>query len=1316
MRKFFLFTFLFIFSENFIQAQEYYFKHFQVEEGLSNNTVITSTQDEDGFMWFGTKDGLNRFDGYRFKTYRSQSDPINSLGSNYIQSIHAFNGIIWVGTDKGLYQYNKKTDQFTVLNEAINDRINDINHDKKGNIWFISGNILYKYSPSKKETKTFNPNKYFITTSISRDENGEIWASSLNKLYHYSEESLSFESININPPANKANFRITVVCALNKNNILIGTQDHGVLVYNRKDKTTSVLPFSDKDPVFVRQFKKRGNDEIWIASESGVYVYNLKTKTSINLKKNYNDPYAISDNAAYSICIDKENGVWIGTYFGGINYHQKQYTQFKKYFPQKGQNSISGSAVREIHKDDFGDLWIGTEDAGVNRFNPKTQKFTSYLPNGSRSSVSYYNIHALMPRKDKIWIGTFEHGLDVLDRNSGVVVKHYSANDPSSGLHSNFIFSFYETKTKELIVITTMGLYRYNEQNDTFNILKTFPETTHYTTYKEDSDGNCWAGSYRDGLFYYNPKTGKKEVFIYDYKNPDGISNNSINYIFEDSAKNLWFATENGLNLFDKKTRTFKKFTTKNGFPSSVVYSILEDASKNLWLTTSKGLVKFSPDHKSIKIYTTANGLLSDQFNYASAFKDSNGDMYFGNLNGMISFNPKNFTKNKYTPSTFITNLQINNKDVDVNGNDSPIRQSISHLDELQLNNDQSSFNLEFASLNYTAPELTEYWFQLENVNNDWVYLGRNNKVFFTELAPGNYVFKVKSLNSFGVWSKEVKLKIRILPPFWASSYAYFFYFLLICGSFYYIIRYSQNLTQIKNNRKIKHLNDEKEKEIYQAKIDFFTNVAHEIRTPLTLIKGPLEKLLIMDHQLPEVPQNLSIMKKNTSRLLKLVNELLDFRKSEIGGLKLTFVEANISSIIRNLHLRFTPLIEEQGIEFTLELGERDIFAFVDKEAFKKILSNLISNAIKYSKEKVSITLFRDDKKLVLIVKNDGKLIPFQLKDKIFEPFFRVDNFDNTSGTGIGLSLAHSLAQLHNGNLELISDPKLNIFELVVPLHQEEEFMFYTETEKETNELELEKTETETKLEKPQILIVEDNLDLLNFITSEFASNYTVLKAEDGEKALKIIHNQNIQLVISDVSMPVMDGIAMCKEIKTNLETSHIPIILLTAKSSLQSQIDGLEVGADAYVAKPFSMDYLKVQANNLIENRKQIMNYYASSPLSHIKSIAHNKTDEKFLKKLDDEILKNIADPDLSVESLAEIMNMSRSTLYRKIKDLSNLSPNELINIVRLKHAAVLLLNENYKMYEIAEMVGYKSQTSFGRNFQKHFSMSPSDYIAMNR
>lgn len=1309
MRKFLFFCFFLALLPHFVHAQDYYFKHYQVEEGLSNNTVLTSLQDQDGFMWFGTKDGLNRFDGYRFKTYRSNSDPFHSLGSNYIQSLHEYKGIIWVGTDRGLYKYDKKLDSFTILNEAINDRINVIEHDNYGNIWFISGSILYKYSFLKKETTTFNPNNYFTATSITKDANGEIWVSSFNKIYHYSEESLSFEAISLN----KSN-RITVIYALDKNNILIGTQDNGVLNYNRTDKSTSALLLGTKDPLFIRQFNKMNKNEVWIATESGVFIYNIETKKCTNLKKDFNNPFSLSDNAAYSITVDKENGVWIGTYFGGINYHQKQYTQFKKFFPKNHQKSISGSAVREIHKDENGDFWIGTEDAGLNKFNPKTQVFTSYKPNDG-SGVSYYNIHAIMPRKDNIWIGTFEHGLDVLNKKTGKVVKHYGAGSGIGSLKSNFIFSFYETKKKDFLVLTSIGIYKFNSINDNFDIVKFFPENMHYTSFMEDNDGNFWAGTYRDGLLFYNPKNRKKEIFTYKYNDTSGISNNSINSIFQDSHNRLWIATENGLNLFNKKTRTFTKYNTKKGFPSNVFYSILEGDKNKLWITTSKGLVQFDPIDNSTKIYTTANGLLSDQFNYNSAFKDVNGDMYFGNLNGMISFNPKNFTKSKYVPKIFITGLQINNKEVNVNDPGSPLKQSASYLDELELEHNQSSFNIEFASLNYTGAALTEYWYKLEGVNKDWVYLERNNKVFFTELPSGNYIFKVKSLNSFGVWSKEIAIEIKILPPFWASIYAYLLYFTFICLGVFFVFRHYNQLSQAKNNQKIKHLNDEKEKEIYHAKIEFFTNVAHEIKTPLTLIKNPLEKLLLFDYEIPEVPQNLSIMKKNTSRLLKLVNELLDFRKTEIGGLKLTFVEANISSMVRNMHLRFSQLIEEKDIDFELELNEKDIYAFVDKEALKKVLSNLFNNAIKYSEDKVSVCLSRDEKRLKLIVKNDGNLIPAHLKDKIFEPFFRVDNMAN-SGTGIGLSLAHSLIQLHHGSLQLVFfEPEMNVFELTMPLRQEEEFMLYDEHDKDTDRSDTTLTEPENKNEKVTVLIVEDNEDLLSFITKELQPFYIVFNALNGEEALEIIHNENISLVISDIGMPIMDGITLCKNIKTNLETSHIPVILLTAKNSLKSQIDGLEVGADSYIAKPFSMEYLKVQSLNLIENRKQIMKYYASSPLSHIKSIAHNKTDEAFLKKLDEEIIKNITDQNLSVESLSEIMNMSRSTLYRKIKDISNLSPNELINVVRLKKAAELLLNEDYKMYEIAEMVGYKSQTNFGRNFQRHFKMSPKEYASKN-
>lgn len=1304
-----LFSLLFLSTTIF--SQEYYFKHYKVENGMSNNSVLASIQDKDGFLWFGTKDGLNRFDGYHFKTFRSGTNPKTSLGINYIQSLHEFKNYIWVGTDKGLYSYDKKLDKFTFLNEAINNRINDIDNDLKNNLWFISIGTLVKYNVDTKETTMFDGRNSFYATSITCDKNGTIWVSSYDNLYRYSEATQSFDKIDVQLP--NSTFSISVIYALDANSILIGTKDHGIYKYDIRTKKTSSFINGAEKPVFVRQFKKNNRNELWIASESGVSIYNLKNKTIKILRKSSSDPYAISDNAAYCITIDKENGVWIGTYFGGVNYHQKQYDQFKKYFPRKNENAIVGSAVREIHKDNQGNLWIGTEDAGINKFNLLTKKFVNFQPDGTKSGLSFYNVHGVLPRNNKIWIGTFEHGLDVMDANSGKVIKHY--DHKNSNLNSDFIVTFYETPEKKLYVVTSFGIYLYDDVNDSFKICDNFSETTHYTCMFKDKDGNLWAGSYRDGLFYYDSKTKEKVVYKHDFNNAKSISNDFITSIFQDKKNNLWIATENGLNLFDTKKKEFEKFTTKDGFPSNVIYSILQDENQNLCISTSKGLVKFNYKTKAVKIFTTANGLLSDQFNYSSAFKDTNGDMYFGNLNGMISFNPKNFSTNKYNPPIFITGLQINNQDVVVNDKDSPLDESISYIKKITLNNHQSNFNIDFASLSYTAPELTQYWYKLDGINDDWVYLNKNNKVFFTELPSGNYKFRVKSLSVNGIWSKEATIDIRILPPFWASSYAFFCYFLLIIGCLYWLLRRYHNMNVKENNRKIAALNNEKEKEIYQAKIEFFTNVAHEIRTPLTLIKSPLESLLKKTYVSPEIPQNLLIMEKNTSRLLNLVNELLDFRKTEIEGLRLTFVETNISLLVKNLQSQFTPLIEEKNLHFELELGEKNIYAFVDEEAIRKILSNLISNAIKYANSEVIITLFRDESSLEFIVKNDGNLIPKGLRNKIFEPFFRILGSENQTGTGIGLSLAHSLTELHNGTLNLqFWDDSMNTFVLQLPLRQESEFHLYKQTSetavKEINE-EFE-NEIIAKNVKTQILIVEDNLELLNFMSKELGKEYKIFKATNGEEALKVIHNQTIHIVISDITMPIMDGIELCGRIKSNIESSHIPVILLTALSAVQSRIQGLESGADAYISKPFSMDFILAQIDNLLSNRRHVMEYYASSPLSHLKSVAHNKIDEDFIKKLDDIIDQNMADTNLSVESLADILHMSRSTLYRKIKDISNLSPNELINNARLKKAAELLLSGKYKVYEISEIVGYNSQSSFSRNFQKSFAMSPSEFI----
>ncbi|TRX21267.1 response regulator [Flavobacterium franklandianum] len=1314
MNKFILNLLLLFFFTQFLLGQEFYFKHYKSENGLSHNTVLSSLQDKKGFMWFGTKDGLNRFDGYTFKTFRNDTNIPKSIGSNFIECLHEYNGQLWVGTNNGLFQYNEKSEDFSLLHESLNKPIVDIENDADGNLWYIADLTLFKYNIASKKTVSFKNTLLFNVEEISKTPKGNIWVAFNNNLFGYSKETNTFNKIEINiKTKNKLPIRISKIVCENENTIYIGTQNSGVIVYDVLKNSIKRLRLNTEEPLYVRDFLKINADELWIATESGLILYNLKNATYKNLTKSYNNPYALSDNAVYTLTADSEGGVWIGTYFGGINYYPKQYIPFKKYFPKLGENSISGNAVREIRSDHYGNLWIGTEDAGLNKYNPNTGIFTNYNPSKSSNHLSHNNIHGLLLQANTLWVGTFDRGIDLLDIATGKVIKHYSVGD-GHGLSSNFVYTLYQNKLKQIIVITSTGIQTYNTEEDTFISHKGFPEGVFYTSFLEDKKGNLWAGTYWDGIICYNPSTNQRIVFKQNKNNSTSISNNGINGIFQDYKNDLWIATENGLNVYNYKGKGFKKYTTKDGFPSNVFYSIIEGEKNILWISTSKGLVEFNQDTKKIKVYTEDNGLLNNQFNYNSAYKDKNGTIYFGSTSGMIAFNPKKFIKNTYRPSIFITGIEIISKEASESTNISALNNSITNHNEIILQPDENSFNLDFTSLSYTAPEMVEYWFQLDGSTNDWISLGKRHKVYFTGLSSGTYDFKVKALNVNGTWSKSLPLQITILPPFWKSNLAYVFYFLILIGLSFLGFRFYHNRIKTKNMYLINELNNKKEKELYNAKIEFFTNISHEIRTPLSLIKSPLEKLLEKVDLKSEIRENLSIMDKNVSRLLHLVSQLLDFRKTELESVSLTFVKTNISNLIRETHTQFSQIIDSKNIDFELKMETENLIAYVDVEVLTKILSNLFNNAIKYSKSNIILSLTNKEGYFKLTIKNDGKLIPPHLRNKIFEPFFRAPGTENQSGTGIGLALAYSLVKLHKGTLKLdTSDAAMNSFVLKLPLHQEKEFDFFDSEKsdiKEDTALSMHKFQIENN--KPTLLLIEDNEDLLDFIAKDLMENYTILKSSNAIQALEIVDCENIQLVISDVMMPEMDGFNFCEKMKTNINTSHIPIILLTAKTSIGARIEGLESGADAYIDKPFSMEYLKVQVSNLLENRKNIIEHYSSSPLAHIRTMAHTSVDEKFIKKLDEIIIRNISDSNLSVDTLAENMNMSRSTLYRKINSISNLSPNDLINITRLKKAAELLKTGNYKIYEIAEMVGFNSQVSFGRSFHRQFNMTPSEYV----
>jgi signal transduction histidine kinase/ligand-binding sensor domain-containing protein/DNA-binding response OmpR family regulator len=1305
-----------------LRAQEYYFKHYHVENGLSNNSVNCSMQDKKGFLWFGTINGLNRFDGYRFRIFRHDHDDSTSIGSNFIRCMYEDkNGFLWIGTNKGIYIFNTHSEKFKPFPIRGLEEVSDIKEDKTGGVWLISNSNLFHYDPASRHIKPYILDiKGGTVSSLSVSPDNSIWVSTttalLKKYIPSGDHFATFGELKF--PAEKEAVHIQKIYSLQNGNLLVGTLAQGVKLFNPQTRSfqdiVNINP--DKTGIYPRDFVQISDKEYWIGTETGIYVYHSDDRSIFRLKKEYDNSYSISDNVVLTFCKDREGGLWIGTYFGGLDYFPKQFTTFSKYFPEYTKPSIVGNAIHEICRDSLGQLWVGTEDGGLNKIDLNRKQFTSYKPLGTATSIAYHNIHGLLASGNSLWIGTFMHGLDIMNIKTGKVIHHYNAGTGLHDLKNNFIVTIYKTRSGEILIGTQNGLFKYNRATDDFSPMPHFESQIQCMS--EDEKGVLWVCTRGNGVIYFNPQSNQSGSLLYNADDSNSLPSNYVNGIYEDGKKQLWFATDGGLCKFQKDKGKFTRYTTKNGLPDNLTFRILEDQDQHLFVSTSRGLVCFNPENEQIRTYTQANGLLSDQFNYNSAFKDFDGRMFFGSGKGLISFKPGDFLKNTGIPPVYITGLEVNNREVSANMKNSPLRESIIGAKNVSLPYDQSTLSIDFAALSYTVPEMNEYAYKMEGLDKEWTFLKSNRKVYYTKLAPGNYTFKVKGSNSSGVWNnQEAAIDIRIYPPWWESIWAYMLYAGIVAGIVSAFIKSYLRRSDEKNRRRFEILDMEKEREIYHSKIEFFTHIAHEIRTPLTLIKMPLEKLIHKKNSNAEIAYNLKTMEKNTNRLIDLTNQLLDFRNTEMDKFSLSFVKTDISDLLRETYNSFQLAAEEKDIVFKLELPGISLQAYVDPEALKKILSNLFNNAIKYAESKIIIRLKNfnsDDRVFSIIIQNDGYIIPFDLKEKIFEPFYRIKETDSQPGNGIGLSLSRSLAELHKGVLDLTKpEHGMNIFLLTLPIHQEKEFILHSDEPETAIEEESPVEENLDNAFKPEILLVEDNKEILDFISREIAVTYLVRKASNGMEAMEILKNGTIQLVISDIMMPVMDGLELCRKIKTNLDYSHIPIILLTAKNSLHAKIEGLEMGADAYIEKPFDFEHLSAQISNLLLNRNKIKEYFANSPLTHIKTIGYTKADKAFLEKLKQVIDDNLTNIDIDVECIAKIMNMSRPTFYRKIKALSNLTPHELIHITRLKKAAELLSEGNYKVYEVSAMVGYSLQTNFARDFHKQFGMTPTEYVS---
>lgn len=1015
------------------KTQPYYFRHYQVENGLSHNTIFCTTQDHNGFLWFGTKDGLNRFDGYRFKTFNIGLNEKESLTRDLILSLATDGkGTVWVGTQKGLYYFDAERERFVSFLDTIHG-INDIFFDKEGQLWFIADNTVNRYNFATKKATIFPPEWFFSATSLCQTPDGTMWFSTLDGyLQQFNAASQTFKSYSVfsHSPTAESNVIQKIVSDRN-GTILIGTNNQGIKEFwPAKHDYRDVLTFNpDQTTIFVRDILQVSEQEVWFATESGIFIRNTASGKFVHLKKKTLDPYSLSDNAIYALYKDAEGGIWAGSFFGGVNYFAKQQATFQKFFPDNSKNSISGNAVREICEDKDGNIWIGTEDAGLNKLNPKTGELLHFQPTGKPGSIGYYNIHGLLVDDEELWVGTFEHGLNILDIRSGKVKRHYINGANAHGLKNNFIVSLLKTRKGDIYVGTAWGIYRYNRKSDQFFYLTELAEGSFISCLLEDGAGTIWVATHNRGLFYINPQTGAKGHFRNEPESANSLANNTINALYEDSSGNLWLSTEGGgLCRLEKKKEKFTRYSTKNGLPSNFVFKVLEDQNKTIWVTTAKGLVNIDVARDKLTVFTKADGLLNDQFNYNSGYQDQQGNLYFGSVQGLIKFNPDAFFHTQHTPPVYITGLQVQNKEIERSQDSGILKKSILFTRHITLPHDQSSFSIDFAALGFRSPETTEYRYIMKGLDKEWTYLKTNRKVYFTNLKPGTYTFKVKA-GSNGRWSpQETTLTVVVTPPFWATTWACLFYFLVVTFLVVYLIRSYHRMQENK-----------KEKEIYQAKIEFFTNIAHEIKTPLTLIKGPVENLSEMTAQAPDIQEDVAMLERNTNRLLHLINQILDFRQTETKGFSLDFSEVNMNEILQEAYETFRLPAKKKNLHYTLDLPVTPTVLLADAEALTKVFHNLFSNAVKYSQSTVLARMVQPGKsenKLFIEISNDGHPIPEEMREKIFEPFFRMKEVKKQNGTGLGLALARSLTELHNGKLYVKeTQTNNNIFIVELPIH-----------------------------------------------------------------------------------------------------------------------------------------------------------------------------------------------------------------------------------------------------------------------------------------
>lgn len=1319
-----------------VYAQQNAENNITIDDGLINNEVTAIHQDQYGFMWFGTRGGLNKYNGYDFYTIRSKPNSINNLTNQAVEAIAEFKHTLWLGNKTGgLNSYNFLTDSITHYNPPKSVKIQEIKAlfvDDDGTLFIGSVHGLY----TLKNGKYNIIDKNSIVYAITKDRNGQIWIGSGLGLSKYNAKSKHLENIHLL----SKNFDVTSIAVDKKvNKLYLGTWNNGLVIYDiNQQNTEQLLPDSQ--------------------------------------------PNSLSNKNTYRVFVDKSNQIWIGTWGGGLNKFNQNTKRFSK-IRIKPFNVFSKDydIILSITEDSNGILWIGTDGGGISKIDPYRKKFKT-ISNSYDGKPIMNNLHITAVFEDKhggLWLGSRGGTLSyTLDK------KHFETprfNFKISGVNTFFqnnkelwigtangiliLKDFQHAKNAKLVTrvigneqslsgpkVTTIlkdqdgniwvgtqehGLNRIIGYKDNQPVFKHYPEEAGVSGAIQNSRISCmlldkmnrlWVGTY-DGLHLYNKEKDNFQLIKRDFKNEKGLSNNTILSMAEDSFGNIWIGTQQGLNKLsfnDKGNLKIKSYYQTQGFPNDYIHAVLVDKDNNIWMSTNMGITKFNVQNNYFRNFDVRDGVSSNTSSENAACKSRNGQLFFGSISGITYFYPDSIYLNHSKPAIYITDLQINNKEAGVNkviADRTILSKPLYLTKNISLSYKENIISITYAALDYHASDKNQYQYKLEGFDDKWVYAGKKRTVTYTNLPSGTYTFKVKASNSDQIWSNNIaSIQLEILPPPWRTWWAYSIYAMLILGLLWLSRYFTLNRIYLQNRLEIANLNYEKEHEIAEIKSKMFTNISHEFRTPLTLMIGPLEDLAEDEKIDTSVKRVIGKVQNQSRRLLSLVNQLLDFNKAEANSLKLNVSYQNVVSLSKSIANSFEDEAKRKKIDFTFKANSKEIYLWVDKDKLESIEYNLLSNAFKFTPNGGEISFEVNFvnaalPKCEIIVTDTGKGVKEEDKVRIFDRFYQAAQAEPGKyvGTGIGLAFVKDLVELHRGTI-LLEDHYPQGTRFIIELPAEEVACQEDEIAEEIKVLnDFEEEEESAIADAPILLVVEDNEELNQYLCKTLSKIGEVISAKDGKEGVEKAFQTIPDLVVSDVMMPEIDGYELCKTLKEDNRTSHIPIILLTAKSDDVSHIQGMKSGADNYLAKPFKPAILVSHVKNLIKSRKKLKELFAHQLNLEPSEVEVTSFDEEFIKNTIRFIEENMVKDEFSIDELANQVNMSRSTFYRKLKALTGMSGSDFIRTIKLKRSAQLLKSGEYSVSMAAYDAGFNDLKHFRKSFQKQFGVTPSEYMRQN-